>query len=81
MAVADNGPGIRPADREIVFERFRQLGDIMNGKPEGAGLGFAISQQIVAQHGGHIWIEEAAMGGALFRLTLPAVAASAFETP
>ena len=71
LAVADNGPGIRPADRQIVFERFRQLGDTMNGKPEGAGLGLAISQRIVTQHGGHIWIDDGPLGGALFRLTLP----------
>jgi Na+/proline symporter/nitrogen-specific signal transduction histidine kinase len=76
MSVADNGPGILPADRQIVFERFRQLGDTMNAKPQGAGLGLAISQRIVFQHGGRIWIEEARSGGAVFRVSLAALAPS-----
>jgi signal transduction histidine kinase len=74
FAVADNGPGIAPGDREVVFERFRQLGDTMNNKPEGAGLGLAISQRIIIQHGGRIWIDDAPGGGAVFRVELPAEA-------
>ncbi len=70
LAVSDNGPGIRPADRGIVFERFRQLGDPMDVKPQGVGLGLAISQRIVEQHGGRIWIEDGAEGGAMFRIRL-----------
>ncbi|HVW58017.1 MAG TPA: ATP-binding protein [Rhizobiaceae bacterium] len=71
LAVGDNGPGIRQKDRKVVFERFRQLGDTMNDKPHGAGLGLAISQRIVMQHGGRIWIEESRFGGALFKVSLP----------
>ncbi|MEO8756621.1 MAG: ATP-binding protein [Devosia sp.] len=71
LAVADNGPGIRPPDRRIVFDRFRQLGDAMGDKPQGVGLGLAISERIVAQHRGRIWIEDAEGGGALFRVRLP----------
>ena len=67
VGVADNGPGISPRDRQIVFERFRQLGDTMNAKPQGAGLGLAISQSIVVQHGSRIRIEDAEGGGALFK--------------
>ena len=72
IAVADNGPGIPPADRKAVFERFRQLGDPMAGKPQGVGLGLAISQRIIERHGGCIWIETADGGGALFRISLSA---------
>jgi signal transduction histidine kinase len=72
LAVEDNGPGIALKDREVVFERFRQLGDTMNSKPEGAGLGLAISQRIIVQHGGRITVDEAPGGGALFRVELPA---------
>jgi Na+/proline symporter/nitrogen-specific signal transduction histidine kinase len=74
LAVEDNGPGIPVGDREVVFERFRQLGDTMTGKPEGAGLGLAISQRIVAQHGGRIWVDESVAGGATFRVALKALA-------
>ncbi len=77
LAVVDNGPGIPRGDREIVFERFRQLGDTMNGKPEGAGLGLAISQRIVAQHGGRIWVDESRTGGAAFKVSLKALVLTA----
>jgi Na+/proline symporter/nitrogen-specific signal transduction histidine kinase len=70
IAVSDNGAGIRAEDREIVFERFRQLGNTMSDKPHGAGLGLAISQRIIAQHGGRIWVEEAEGGGAAFHIRL-----------
>ena len=72
LAVADNGPGIPPADRTVVFDRFRQLGDSMGERPEGVGLGLAISQKIVEQHGGRIWVEEAEGGGAVFKIRLEA---------
>jgi signal transduction histidine kinase len=70
ITVSDNGPGIRATDREIVFERFRQLGDMMSDKPQGAGLGLAISQRIITQHGGRIWVEDAKGGGAAFHIRL-----------
>ena len=72
LAVADNGPGIPPADRAVVFDRFRQLGDSMGERPEGVGLGLAISQKIVEQHGGRIWVEDAEGGGAVFKIRLAA---------
>jgi len=71
LSVADNGPGIRPRDREVVFERFRQLGDSIDDKPQGAGLGLAISHRIVMQHGGRIWVEGTEAGGAVFKVRLP----------
>ncbi len=76
FSVIDNGPGIRAEDREVVFERFRQLGDTMNDKPQGAGLGLAISQRIVAQHGGRIWVESGPDGGAAFKVRLKAAPGS-----
>jgi signal transduction histidine kinase len=80
IAVADNGPGISPADRQSVFERFRQLGDTMTAKPEGAGLGLAISQSIVAQHGSRIRIDDTEGGGARFSIDLKPTSQPA-ETP
>ncbi len=71
LSVADNGPGIQPGDREIVFERFRQVGDTLTDRPGGAGLGLAISRSIVMQHGGSIWVEGEAGTGATFKVRLP----------
>jgi signal transduction histidine kinase len=70
LIVADNGPGIQVADREIVFERFRQVGDMLTDKPDGAGLGLAICRRIVVQHGGRIWVEGEAGKGAVFKVRL-----------
>ena len=74
LAVADNGPGIPAADREKIFERFRQMPRRSAESRHGAGLGLAISRKIVEQHGGRIWAEEAALGGARFVVELPAIA-------
>jgi signal transduction histidine kinase len=75
LYVADNGPGIDPQDRDVVFERFRQVGDTLTGKPGGAGLGLAICRRIVLQHGGEIWIDGNKGEGAIFRARLPRAAA------
>jgi len=65
LAVRDNGPGIRPADRERIFEPF------FTTKARGTGLGLAISRRIVAAHGGEIELAGGAGPGAEFWITLP----------
>lgn len=72
VSVADNGPGIRPADREVIFEKFRQGGqDVLTEKPQGTGLGLPISRQIIEYFGGKLWLECPPAGGAAFVYTLP----------
>jgi signal transduction histidine kinase len=65
VEIADNGPGIDPAERARVFEAFffRREG--------GIGLGLAIVQQIIRAHGGDIEAADSVLGGALFRIRLP----------
>jgi PAS domain S-box-containing protein len=63
--VEDNGPGI-PAERiQYLFEPF------FTTKETGMGMGLPISQTIVANHGGTIWVESLAGGGATFHVRLP----------
>jgi Na+/proline symporter/nitrogen-specific signal transduction histidine kinase len=69
--VRDNGPGISPADQEVIFGKFRQVGDAASGKPRGSGLGLHISRQIVEHFGGRMWVESAPGQGACFSFTLP----------
>lgn len=63
--IADDGPGIDPAERTRVFEAF------FFKREGGIGLGLAIVQQIVNSHGGEIEAAESRLGGALFRIRLP----------
>ena len=67
MAVADQGPGVAREDREQIFQPFYR------GKTEqpGHGLGLHLVREIVRAHGGRISVEDAAGGGAVFRVQLP----------
>ncbi|ODV00087.1 MULTISPECIES: ATP-binding protein [unclassified Thiobacillus] len=65
IEMADDGPGIDPAERTRVFEAF------FFKREGGIGLGLAIVQQIVGAHGGDIEAAESKLGGALFRIRLP----------
>lgn len=71
VAVADNGPGIRPEEHGMVFEKFRQGGSVLTEKPGGTGLGLPISRQIVEHLGGRLWVESEPGQGAAFFFTLP----------
>ncbi len=57
MDVADNGIGISPKDQEIIFEKFRQVGDTFTDKPQGTGLGLPICREIIGHCGGRLWVE------------------------
>lgn len=67
LQLKDNGPGIPETELEAVFERFHRLDDV----PGGSGLGLAIVRGIVELHGGRVWAERSADGGAVFNVTLP----------
>lgn len=68
LTVSDNGPGIPPAERERVFERFQRLA---GADIPGSGLGLAIVRQVVALHGGQVALEDAANGGLKVIVVLP----------
>jgi DNA-binding response OmpR family regulator/anti-sigma regulatory factor (Ser/Thr protein kinase) len=80
VSVADTGPGVAEADHPKLFERFKQVGDTLTGKPQGTGLGLPICKEIVEHHGGHITVESALGAGATFTFTLPLVAPAASRT-
>ena len=71
VEVQDNGSGVAPDQRALIFEKFRQGGDATN-RPAGTGLGLPISRQIVEHFGGRMWLEPRAPGaGACFAFELP----------
>lgn len=70
VTVDDDGPGVPPAQRALVFEKFRQ-GGAADARPPGTGLGLPISRQIVEHFGGRLWLEDSPLGGARFAFALP----------
>jgi two-component system, OmpR family, sensor kinase len=75
LSVADNGPGVAPADRERIFDRLVRLDAARTADSGGAGLGLAIARGIARAHGGDLrCADPGPAGGALFVLTLPAPA-------
>lgn len=67
MRVSDTGPGIKPELLERIFEPYT------TDKPRGTGLGLAVAQKIVEEHGGLIECHnaEAGPGGAVFHIRIP----------
>jgi signal transduction histidine kinase len=71
LTVRDHGPGIPEAELESIFDAFVQSTRTRDGSG-GTGLGLTISRKIMSAHGGSIEASNAASGGALIRLWLPA---------
>ncbi len=72
VSIADRGPGIPPADIERVFDKFYRVLNVAHKKNIiGSGLGLSVCRGLVEAHGGHIWAENRAGGGTIFRFTLP----------
>ncbi len=71
VAVHDTGAGISPQDLPHVFERFYRADRARSARTGGAGLGLAISRRIVEDHGGAVFADAAAGGGAIVGFRLP----------
>ncbi|GAA4581906.1 HAMP domain-containing sensor histidine kinase [Planotetraspora phitsanulokensis] len=70
LEVLDDGPGIRPDQRETVFQRFTRLDTARSRNAGGSGLGLSIARQIAEGHQGSLTIEDSPHG-ARFVLRLP----------
>ncbi len=81
VSVTDTGPGIAPEDHATLFERFKQVGDTLTGKPQGTGLGVPICKEIVEHHGGRFTVDSAVGAGATFSFNLPVTVATAAARP
>jgi two-component system sensor histidine kinase KdpD len=69
VEVSDRGPGIGPADRKRIFDKFYR-GESRR-YAGGSGLGLAICQGIVKAHGGEIGVKDREGGGSIFFFSLP----------
>ena len=71
VSVTDSGIGISSADQELIFQKFRQAGDVLTSKPQGSGLGLYITRRIIEHFGGRIWVKSNPGAGACFAFSLP----------
>lgn len=71
VAVEDDGPGIPAKERERIFEPFYRLDRSRDRATGGFGLGLSIARKAVLLHGGTVTVEESALGGAKFVISLP----------
>jgi two-component system, OmpR family, sensor kinase len=74
--VEDDGPGIAPAERERVFDRFNRTDSARDRASGGTGLGLAIVRAIVEAHGGRVAAGESPAGGARMELEMAGFSAA-----
>ena len=71
VTVTDNGPGVAPEHREVIFEKFGQAPLGRAGKARSTGLGLTFCKLAVEAHGGKIGVDSSNGGGARFWIELP----------
>jgi two-component system, OmpR family, sensor kinase len=71
LEVADDGPGLTPAQAARVFERFYRTDASRTRATGGAGLGLSIAAALITAHGGHVELDTSPGRGATFRIRLP----------
>jgi signal transduction histidine kinase len=71
FSVKDSGIGISDSDKEIIFDRFRQVETGLSRTYGGSGLGLAISKGIVEFMGGKIWLDSKVGEGSVFVFEVP----------
>lgn len=78
LDVADEGPGIAPADRPHIFDPFYQGAQVAEGRVKGTGIGLSVVREYATAHGGSVEVvDEAGRRGARLRVRLPLLAAGA----
>jgi signal transduction histidine kinase/ligand-binding sensor domain-containing protein/DNA-binding response OmpR family regulator len=71
ITLSDTGEGIPAGLVERVFERFFQADSSLTRNHEGAGIGLALTKELVELHGGNIWVDSTPGLGSTFRVSLP----------
>jgi PAS domain S-box-containing protein len=72
VSVSDTGMGIKPEDQRRIFGEFEQVETKIGQKQHGTGLGLALTQRLVALHGGRIWVKSEGEGkGSIFTFSIP----------
>lgn len=74
--IDDQGPGVQPGERQLLFRKFTRLSARPTGGEISTGLGLHIVHELVAAMSGTVYYEEGPRGGACFVVTLPLVSAA-----
>lgn len=69
--VKDTGVGISKENKDIIFERFRQVNESLDRLHEGTGLGLSIAKSYVEMLEGKLWVESEVRKGSIFYFTIP----------
>ena len=70
FSIKDHGPGISKEDKEKLFQRFTQVGEMSK---QGWGLGLAISREFINAQNGRIWVESEVGKGSTFVFSIPGI--------
>ncbi len=71
ISVRDEGMGIKPEEKETIFDRFHQLESGYTRRAGGLGIGLALAHKLIEMHGGRIWVESEEGKGSMFTIALP----------
>ncbi|HYC36583.1 MAG TPA: HAMP domain-containing sensor histidine kinase [Usitatibacter sp.] len=71
VVVADNGVGIAPHQRDLLFRKFSRIDNALSTSAGGTGLGLYLADKVVRLHGGEISVQSAEGEGSTFRVFLP----------
>jgi len=70
FSIEDTGIGLRGEEKEVIFEKFRQIDYSSRREYDGIGLGLSIVRQLVEMHNGKIWVESTYGKGSTFFFTI-----------
>ena len=73
IEVEDHGTGIDKENAEVIFEKFKQIQNVLTRDVGGTGLGLPICKRIIEEHYGKIWVESEKNKKTIFKILLPIV--------
>lgn len=71
IRVRDNGYGIEKENQKIIFERYKQVSELLTRESEGSGIGLSLAKALIEMHGGNISVKSNCGEGCEFKIELP----------